>query len=173
LYYRLKVFPITIAPLRERPEDIEPIVQHIINLKEEETGTKRKISDAAMRAFKSLPWPGNVRQLEAAVRYAYLNSTRVIQVDSIDPELLSAKNRFDQLAKQSRLMSHEEFTKIVFEMEKSLLEDAMKMAGNVKNRAADLLGISHQAMNYRRRRLGLEAEPETEKTETKNNPMEV
>ncbi|MBX3040533.1 MAG: sigma-54-dependent Fis family transcriptional regulator [Bdellovibrionaceae bacterium] len=173
LYYRLKVFPITIAPLRERPEDIEPIVQHIINLKEEETGTKRKISDAAMRAFKSLPWPGNVRQLEAAVKYAFLNSTRVIQVDSIDPELLSAKNRFDQLARQSRLMSHDEFTKIVFEMEKSLLEDAMKMAGNVKNRAADLLGISHQAMNYRRRRLGLEAEPETEKAETKNNPMEV
>ncbi|MBX2987771.1 MAG: sigma-54-dependent Fis family transcriptional regulator [Bdellovibrionaceae bacterium] len=173
LYYRLKVFPVTIAPLRERPEDIEPIVHHIISLKEEETGTKRKISDAAMRAFKSLPWPGNVRQLEAAVKYAFLNSTRVIQVDSIDPELLSAKQRFDQLAKQRGLMSHEEFTKIVLEMEKSLLEDAMKMAGNVKSRAAELLGISHQAMNYRRRKLGLDAEPETEKSETKNKPLEV
>lgn len=173
LYYRLKVFPVTIAPLRERPEDIEPIVHHIISLKEEETGTKRKISDAAMRAFKSLPWPGNVRQLEAAVKYAFLNSTRVIQVDSIDPELLSAKQRFDQLAKQRGLMSHEEFTKIVLEMEKSLLEDAMKMAGNVKSRAAELLGVSHQAMNYRRRKLGLDAEPETEKSETKNKPLEV
>lgn len=173
LYYRLKVLPITIAPLRERPEDIEPIVHHIISSKEKETGTKKKISDAAMRSFKSLPWPGNVRQLEAAVKYAFINSVRVIQVDSIEPTILSAKNRFDQLAKQRGLMSHDEFTRIVFEMEKSLLEDAMKMAGGVKSRAADLLGISHQAMNYRRRKLGLEAESETEKSETKNNSLEV
>lgn len=173
LYYRLKVLPIMIPPLRERPEDIEPLVKYFVNLKEEETGTKRKISDAAMRTLKSLPWPGNVRQLEACVKYAFINSVRVIQIESLEKDIISgARNRLETLAKEKGLMSHAEFTRLTLDLEKSLLQDAMKMAGNVKSFAAELLGMSHQAMNYRRRKLGLDAEIE-EKNETKNNQMEA
>jgi DNA-binding NtrC family response regulator len=169
LYYRLKVLPILIPALRERPEDIEPLVKHFVALKELETGTKKKISDAAMKTLKSLPWPGNVRQLEANVKYAFINSVRVIQVESLEKEVISsARGRIEDLAKKKGLMSHPEFVRLTLEMEKSLLQEAMKTAGNVKSLAAELLGMSHQAMNYRRKKLGLDAD-----LENKNTQMEV
>ena len=65
LYYRLKVFPITVPPLRERPEDIPKLVRHFIGKFAAEMGrTIENIPMNAMRAFLSWPWPGNVRELE-------------------------------------------------------------------------------------------------------------
>lgn len=171
LYYRLKVLPIAIPPLRERPEDIEPLIKHFVALQERESGTKKKISDAAMRTLKSLPWPGNVRQLEASVKYAFVNSVRVIQAESLEPDLVSgAKARLQELARKSGLMTHAEFTEQVAEMERALLQEALRLAGNVKSAAAEILGMSHQAMNYRRLTLGLDS---GNKTETKKQSMEV
>lgn len=65
LYYRLKVFPITIPPLRERPDDIPPLVQHYVakyshRMKQE----IKEIPAHAMEVFIRYPWPGNVRELQ-------------------------------------------------------------------------------------------------------------
>ena len=65
LYYRLKVFPITIPPLRERPEDIPPLVKHY--LAKYAQRTKKQILTIpahAMEVFTRYPWPGNVRELQ-------------------------------------------------------------------------------------------------------------
>jgi DNA-binding NtrC family response regulator len=68
LYYRLNVFPIYVPPLRERPEDIAPLVGHFIARLAAETG-KRVVgtSDAALELLRGYDWPGNIRQLENAV----------------------------------------------------------------------------------------------------------
>ena len=75
LYYRLNVFPITIPPLRERPEDIPLLVQHFVQ------HTARKMNKAidtiacdTMDALMQHPWPGNIRELENVIERAVILS---------------------------------------------------------------------------------------------------
>jgi len=68
LFYRLHVFPITVPPLRERPEDIPELVRHfLVRFAAEEGKRIRAVSADALGILNSHPWPGNVRQLENAV----------------------------------------------------------------------------------------------------------
>jgi DNA-binding NtrC family response regulator len=68
LFYRLHVFPIAVPPLRERPEDIPGLIRHfLVRFCAEEGKTVKAVSGEAIAFLKSLPWPGNVRQLENAV----------------------------------------------------------------------------------------------------------
>ncbi len=68
LFYRLHVFPITVPPLRERPEDIPDLVRHfLVRFAAEEGKRIRAVAADALRLLNAHPWPGNVRQLENAV----------------------------------------------------------------------------------------------------------
>src|SRR5262245_16235013 len=68
LFYRLHVFPITVPPLRERPEDIPELVRHfLVRFAAEEGKRIRAIAADALALLNAHPWPGNVRQLENAV----------------------------------------------------------------------------------------------------------
>ena len=68
LFYRLHVFPITVPPLRERPEDIPDLVRHFLARFAAEEGKRiRAVSAEALALLNAHPWPGNVRQLENAV----------------------------------------------------------------------------------------------------------
>lgn len=73
LYYRLKVFPITIPPLRNRKEDIPLLASHFITTQNKKTGKQISgISQAAMRILMDYPWQGNVRELENAIEHAFV-----------------------------------------------------------------------------------------------------
>ena len=75
LYYRLNVFPIYLPPLRERPEDIEPLAAHFIARFSAEAGKRvAGISNPALDLLRAYNWPGNVRQLENAVYRAIVLS---------------------------------------------------------------------------------------------------
>src|ERR1700730_11121177 len=75
LYYRLNVFPITLPPLRERIEDIAPLVEHYIEAFSRRMGKHiNDIPDEFMSAFKSHSWPGNIRELENAIERAVILS---------------------------------------------------------------------------------------------------
>jgi DNA-binding NtrC family response regulator len=68
LFYRLHVFPITVPPLRERPEDIADLVRHfLVRFNAEEGKRIRVVAADAMALLTHCPWPGNVRQLENAI----------------------------------------------------------------------------------------------------------
>jgi DNA-binding NtrC family response regulator len=68
LFYRLHVFPITVPPLRERPEDIPDLVRHfLVRFNAEEGKRIRVVAADAMALLARCPWPGNVRQLENAI----------------------------------------------------------------------------------------------------------
>jgi formate hydrogenlyase transcriptional activator len=73
LYYRLKVFPITVPPLRERPEDISLLVRHFAQ-KFAQRMKKRieTIPSEAMQALQAYHWPGNVRELENFIERAVI-----------------------------------------------------------------------------------------------------
>jgi DNA-binding NtrC family response regulator len=68
LFYRLHVFPITVPPLRDRPEDIPDLVRHfLVRFAAEEGKRIRAVTADALSVLNAHPWPGNVRQLENAV----------------------------------------------------------------------------------------------------------
>ena len=65
LYYRLNVFPITVPPLRERPQDIAGLARYFLRTLARESGREApEISDDAMRLLARYAWPGNVRELQ-------------------------------------------------------------------------------------------------------------
>jgi len=73
LYYRLKVFPIYLPPLRKRKEDIPLLVDHFIRINNELTGKRiQGVLPPVMRIFMDYPWPGNVRELRNAVEHAFV-----------------------------------------------------------------------------------------------------
>ena len=89
LFYRLKVFPIHLPPLRERREDIPLLLNHFMTRLNQKTGKDiRDPSESAMRAFLDHPWPGNVRELENAVEHAFvLCQGGRIEVDHLPREI--------------------------------------------------------------------------------------
>jgi formate hydrogenlyase transcriptional activator len=82
LYYRLSVFPIFVPPLRDRPEDIAPLVHHFVRKFAREIGRQiDTISAGTMDALQKWPWPGNIRELENVIeRAVILSSGKALQV---------------------------------------------------------------------------------------------
>jgi DNA-binding NtrC family response regulator len=82
LYYRLRVFPIEIPPLRERREDVEPLARSLLARVGDRHGRELRYSPEALRALLDHPWPGNVRELENAIEYA----STVARGQTLQPE---------------------------------------------------------------------------------------
>lgn len=75
LYYRLNVFPISLPPLRERPEDIEPLVRHYVNVCATRMGKViHCVPEETISAFQSYSWPGNIRELHNLIERAVIMS---------------------------------------------------------------------------------------------------
>ncbi|MGC4000906.1 MAG: sigma-54 dependent transcriptional regulator [Anaeromyxobacter sp.] len=88
LYYRLRVFPIEVPPLRARREDIEPIARLLLSRACARTGRALRLSPEAARALLSHDWPGNVRELENALEFAAtVAQGQTIQPEDLPPEL--------------------------------------------------------------------------------------
>jgi DNA-binding NtrC family response regulator len=85
LYYRLNVVSLRTTPLRERPEDIEPLAKHFLNKLAITHGlTLKRVSDEALERLRREDWPGNVRQLENVLeRAAFLGCGHVIGVEQV------------------------------------------------------------------------------------------
>jgi formate hydrogenlyase transcriptional activator len=75
LYYRLNVFPVVLPPLRERREDVAPLVSHFVELFARRMGKRiEQIPQATMNAFLEYSWPGNVRELQNLIERAVIRS---------------------------------------------------------------------------------------------------
>ena len=88
LYYRLRVVPIEIPPLRERREDLELLVRFLLRRIGRERGRSLRLSPSAMRRLLAYPWPGNVRELENALEYATaVCEGQTVHVDDLPAEI--------------------------------------------------------------------------------------
>ncbi len=139
LYFRLNVFRIEIAPLRERPDDIPSLVSHLIERHAHSVGIKAGgISNEAMRLLLAYHWPGNVRELSNVIeRATILASGRVIEPSDLPTELHETTEQPIDLRKA------------VEQFEIRHIAWVLKVAGGSREQAAKLLGIDPATL-YRR-----------------------
>lgn len=149
LYYRLNVYQLRIPPLRERLEDIEPILLIFLERAKQERGCRiRAIAPAALAVLQNHDWPGNVRELHNVVEWL----TITCKAETIQPAHLPASvktapptNCLSQGSKPSLLAFGLSFE----DMEKQMLEEALqKSSGNVSE-ASRLLKMTRNTLRYR------------------------
>jgi transcriptional regulator with GAF, ATPase, and Fis domain len=160
LFYRLSVFPIRLPSLRERPEDIHPLVIHFLEHYKQKTGRfVSGISKAAIQALISYDWPGNVRELENAIeRAVIIASGRQIELDdlplaisrvAIEQEAMVRAERA-QAASEGRSAKIEiEVPSSMDDIERQAIEATLDYTSGDKTRAARLLNIARKTI-YRK-----------------------
>lgn len=154
LYYRLKVFPIYLLPLRERREDIIPLAMHHINrFNKEFKKNVKSISPDAEKLLLNYPWYGNARELRNVVeRICILEDTDVIYPVHLPSEIVEYINTESEEGSSIDLPSGGLSLKNV---EKDLIIQALKKADNNQTKAAKLLGISRDALRYKMQKFDL------------------
>jgi two-component system NtrC family response regulator len=150
LFYRLNVVPITLPLLRERLEDIRPLVGHFITKYSGErnvglpvTGIDREVE----RLFYEYDWPGNVRELENVIeRAVVLSPEEIIQVSDLPKDFVNNAHgtlRMDGIPVDANLYD------TLALVEKNMIVRALKKANYIQAHAADLLGIGKSGLNQK------------------------
>ncbi len=150
-FYRLNVVAIQIPPLRERREDIPPLVETFIQRLATENGKRiTGVSREAMDTLMKYSWPGNVRELENVIQQSIVLCRQEI-ICSEDLPL-----RVHELHSEKRVFLEEgTFTEKVEAFEKSLIIEALQEAGNVQTQAAQRLGIGERHLRYKLQKYGM------------------
>ncbi len=156
LYHRLNVFPIQLPALRERGADLEMLAQHFLDeLNATENSTKR-FSASAIASLYEHSWPGNVRELKNYVQRAYLMADSVINDDAQTDAAPQGVEEVDEIT-------------VKIGMPLNVIEERVTMAtlarcGNVKKRAAEILGISLKTLYNRLEGYSQRERSESERT---------
>ncbi len=160
LFYRLSVFPITLPALRERREDIHPLVIHFLeHYKQRTSRFVSGISKAALRALINYDWPGNVRELENAVERAVIIAAgRQIELDDLPSAIgnIASERQAMVRVERARAASESRITKMEIdvpssmdEIERHAIEATLDYTSGDKTRAARLLNIGRKTI-YRK-----------------------
>ena len=147
LFYRLNVINVFLPPLRERKEDIPPLVQHFLEKYGAENGkTGIEIKAEALDLLMEYGWPGNVRELENTIeRAVVLSSGASIGADLIPDYIRSAPTfRIPNFVVPPEGLSLKE---VITSVERRLIESTLEAAGGVQKRAAELLKIKPTTLN--------------------------
>lgn len=157
LYYRLNVFPLSLRPLFERPEDIAPLAFALALRHASDARTASVFSAAALDLLKRHSWPGNVRELENVVRRAILlagdastiEAGHIVFDDSV--RLVSANADTDPNATLPRAekAGARKLSSIVRDSEAQAILETLETCGGSRIKAARALGISERTLRYR------------------------
>jgi two-component system, NtrC family, response regulator PilR len=155
LYYRINVIPISLPPLRERREDIPLLAEHFMaKYTEQMDKAITGISHEAMDLLTHYEWPGNIRELENVIERAVaLEATPVVLPDSLPSNIRrEATTRAAQMSLVPPVNGLPEagfdLEAHVQEIERGYIAEALKRAGGVQVKAADLLGMSFRSFRY-------------------------
>jgi two-component system response regulator PilR (NtrC family) len=153
LYYRINVIPISLPPLRERREDIPLLAEHFVVKYNEQMGkTISGISHESMELLARYDWPGNIRELENVIERAVaLEPTPAILPDSLPAIVRGETARAAAAgAPAGEVLPDSGFDleAHVKEIERGYIAEALKRAGGVQVKAAELLGMSFRSFRY-------------------------
>lgn len=150
LFYRLNVIPLQLPPLRERVEDILPLAKHFLAkyCKEMQRRNMSLASDT-LEALESYQWPGNVRELENVMeRVAALTEDNTVTVQDL-PHNIREEGLTRLTGKGVDLV------KVLAEIERGMIRDALVLSDGIKARAAALLKLNRTTLVEKMRRLGM------------------
>ena len=144
LFYRLNVARIVIPPLRDRPEDIPPLAEHILKRVERRHGWgELSLSPEALATIRERPWPGNVRQLENALARAVIAARgrpilpeHLDAEEPLDPAIPAAGDPVESLPLRALLA----------EVERRAIQRALLACGGNRTKTAERLGISRRQL---------------------------
>jgi formate hydrogenlyase transcriptional activator len=146
LYYRLNVFPVVLPPLRERRQDIAPLVSHFVELFAQRMGKRiEQIPQTTMNAFIEYSWPGNVRELQNLIERAVIRSDNGVLPN---PLPTSQKNAMSPIAARGTLR----------EGQQALILTTLRATGGVvggPHGAAIRLGLKRTTLITMMKRLGI------------------
>lgn len=146
LFYRLNVFPINIPPLRERIEDIEPLI-HFFSQKHSKSRHPLQITQDAFESLKRYSWPGNIRELENIIeRLAILTETGKITQEDLPKEILQTSSAIKPVSS---------LAEAVRDFQKDMVIRALSQAGGKKAQAARMLGMQRSNFSRMTKSLGL------------------
>ena len=159
LYYRLKVIPIEIPPLRDRRSDIPLLIHHFLEMMMKAKKKKIKgISKDVMNALVAYDWPGNVRELENIIeRMVILSEGDHLTAEDL-PEKISEKQ--STVIEMQAGIPDEGFSlsNAMSEYERRLIVNALEKTDWVKNRAAKLLNMNRTTLVEKIKKQGIERE---------------
>ncbi len=148
LYYRLAVIPLTVPPLRQRPEDIALLARYF--LRNSDYNRSLALSATALAALQSYSWPGNVRELQNLMqRLALLCTADTIELSEL-PESIRAGQA---VAATPFVLPASGYP--LEELEKSAIVQALQQTAGNQSRAAELLHIPRHVLLYRLEKYGL------------------
>ena len=155
LYYRVNVIPLRLPPLRERTEDVPLLAAHFVTKFAAQMGKPvTGISGEAMRCLLAHCWPGNIRELENAMERAVaLEQSPTILLESL-PETVRSGEKGPGFAGEPGLARAVligpgfDLERVVQDIERQYIAQALDQAEGVKTRAAELLGMSFRSFRY-------------------------
>jgi len=156
LYFRVAVMPVVIPPLRERRDDIGPLVRHFVDATNERLGTAIEgVTEPALAQLLAYEWPGNVRELENTIEHAAV----MAEGSFIDEDALPERARRRGLPVHGFQLAFDEDDLSVKRaqraVEKELILRALERTEGNRTRAAKLLDLSHRALLYKIKDFGL------------------
>ncbi|MDA8240939.1 MAG: sigma-54 dependent transcriptional regulator [Nitrospiraceae bacterium] len=135
LYFRLNVIPVTVPPLRERREDILPLIEYFLEKYERKTAREVHFSKEAIDALLEYDYPGNIRELENIIeRCATLSVSHVIERGDLPPFVLK------KTYKESLLP----LAVVISDAERDYIEKVLEITMWNRTKAAEILGISRK-----------------------------
>lgn len=143
LYYRLNIVPVELPPLRERAEDVPELVAHYVTLLARQHGLNQpRFTQAAVTRLAQYAWPGNIRELRnLCERLVILRAGQEVDVTNLPREVQGIRSSAGEIrvpAAQS-----------LKDVEVHLITDALRQTQGNRSRAARLLGITRDTLNYR------------------------
>jgi DNA-binding NtrC family response regulator len=151
LYYRLKVIPLRMPALRDRPEDVPALAEHFAaHFAAEFTKPRKTFTPAALAALQAYPWPGNVRELRNVIeRVVILEADPVLQPAHLPPEIRAGQA---PLGHDTIRLPDGGLTLV--EVERDLVRQALERCHGNQSQAAALLGLERDALRRRLMKYG-------------------
>ncbi|MBI4510783.1 MAG: sigma 54-interacting transcriptional regulator [Deltaproteobacteria bacterium] len=153
LFYRLMVFPIRLPPLRERREDIPLLCEHFFRrYTQEYRKSVAGFSKAALDALCGYAWPGNIRELENEVQRLVIQSDPdvFIEPEHLSPQVRKVGGTLARIAPKKGTLKD-----MVDEVERWLLQEALREHGGNKTKTAETLGITREGLHKKLAKFGL------------------